>query len=161
MMDCNTCGYSVGGFCTIHHNTSPGGCQDYIGEQELDSFDLKAPDFNVSFDITAKITDHYIEFEKRVFDSAFEKWGYKREDLERTLAELNQYRKIGTLEEVWEAVEKTKAAKTVIKVRKEDTKIGNITFKAGTRTHFCPDCNSPVTGSCNYCPNCGKRLERE
>lgn len=160
MMDCSTCGYGVGCFCTIHH-TVPGGCQDYISKQELASFDVKPNDLSVSFDVTAKITDQYIEFEKIAFDTAIEKWGYKRQDLERTLAELNQYRKIGTLEEVWEAVEKTKAAKTVTKVREEDTKIGNITFKAGTKTHFCPDCNKPVTGSCKYCPNCGKRLERE
>lgn len=159
MMNCSTCGYSVGGLCAIHR-TSPGGCQDYISEQELDSFDLKAPDFNVSFDITAKITDHYIEFEKRVFDSAFEKWGYKREDLERTLAELNQYRKIGTLEEVWEAVEKTKAKKCI-----EDT--------CPDHTHYkCPICGKiqmskykqgrHILGRItNNCDNCGQRLESE
>lgn len=71
----------------------------------------------------------------------------------------NEYNKIGTVEEVREAVEKRKTKKITVKVRENDLKIGHITFEVGTKTYWCPECEKPVSGSCKYCPNCGQRLE--
>lgn len=63
--------------------------------------------------------------------------------------ELNEYKKLGTLEEVCKAVEKQKE-KQVINIGKGDI------LRFGT----CPICNrriSNVEGG-NYCQNCGQRL---
>lgn len=64
-----------------------------------------------------------------------------------------------SLEMAIKSLEKQIPKKIVKKVRKEDLKIGRITFKAGTTTYWCPECNIAITGSCKYCPNCGNKLE--
>lgn len=75
----------------------------------------------------------------------------------KALEEVQEYRKLGTVEEVREAVEKTKAKKCV-----EDT--------CPDHTHYkCPTCgkiqktkyNDNTTYGCilNNCSNCGQRLE--
>lgn len=56
------------------------------------------------------------------------------------------------------ALEKQIPIKTNIKVHDKDTKIGSIIFALGTKVHYCPQCNMPVTGSNNYCGNCGQAL---
>lgn len=148
-MNCSTCGYEVGGFCTIHKNTIIGGCPDYIGKDELTNFDANNSNINVSFDANAKITDSCLELQNGVFDEVFEKREYKRADLERSLAELEQYRNIGTLEEVREAVEKTKAKKPIAK---------GINYPR----YHCPVCKNFIGWGTvgNYCIECGQKIDR-
>lgn len=57
-----------------------------------------------------------------------------------------------------EALEKQIPIKTTVKIHDKDTKIGNLIFSLGTKVHYCPRCNMPVTGSENYCRNCGQAL---
>ncbi len=43
--------------------------------------------------------------------------------------------------------------------KKENLKIGCITFKEGTKTYWCPSCKKPVTGSDDYCRWCGQSID--
>lgn len=55
-------------------------------------------------------------------------------------------------------MEKGISKKTMTEVRKMDTWIGHVVFKAGTKVHRCPRCKIFVTGSDRYCRNCGQRI---
>ncbi|MBS5300405.1 MAG: hypothetical protein KHY39_05005 [Clostridiaceae bacterium] len=55
-------------------------------------------------------------------------------------------------------MEKGISKKTMTEVRKMDTWIGRVVFKAGTKVHRCPNCKIFVTGSDRYCRNCGQRI---
>ena len=68
--------------------------------------------------------------------------------------ELLQYRQIGTLEEVREAVEKQKA--------KNPKNVGIEGYRY-TDTYRCPTCgnNFSGTGIANYCYHCGQQLNWE
>lgn len=59
-----------------------------------------------------------------------------------------------------EALEKQIPINTKVIVREEDTRIGYIVFKAGTKVHYCPKCGAPAAGSHHYCCNCGQALIR-
>lgn len=72
----------------------------------------------------------------------------------KALEEVQEYRKLGTVEEVGEAVEKTKP------MNPEITDVST-----GTKYMKCPKCklttviyNEMIVG---YCPKCGQRLESE
>lgn len=65
-----------------------------------------------------------------------------------------------SLEMAIKALEKQTPKKIVRKIMKKDLRIGRITFKAGTTTYWCPECEKAVSGSCKYCPNCGQKLYR-
>lgn len=67
------------------------------------------------------------------------------------LKELQEYRKLGTVEEVGEAVEKTKPKKII----KRSFVIPYEGMDA------CPVCKEPLGRITNYCRNCGQRLESE
>lgn len=56
------------------------------------------------------------------------------------------------------ALEKQIPVKTKVNVRGEDIRIGSVIFRAGTKVHYCPKCNTPVTGTYRYCCNCGQAL---
>lgn len=67
----------------------------------------------------------------------------------RQCEELDAYKEIGTVEEVREAVDKTKAKKIVQK------EFHDVYFCE------CPVCNNPVHERDCYCSECGQRLESE
>lgn len=74
-----------------------------------------------------------------------------REAYERDCEELEQYRKIGTVEECREAVEKQKAKKPV---------------KDKYHHNCCPNCGWIVSGEigygeefCPHCENCGQAIQ--
>lgn len=48
--------------------------------------------------------------------------------------------------------------KVIIKTIDSDLHIGRMTFRAGTHTYWCPNCNKPVTGSDIYCRHCGQAI---
>lgn len=78
---------------------------------------------------------------------------YKAKEMAiKALEETQEYRKIGTLEECRDAVEKTKPKEPEIKHLKD-----------GTKYLKCPNCklttviyNDMIVG---YCPKCGQKLE--
>lgn len=74
------------------------------------------------------------------------------------LAEIQQYRAIGTVEECREAVERRIPQKPKREVLDKDLKIGNVTFKAGTRAYLCPSCEKGITGSDAHCRWCGQAI---
>lgn len=67
----------------------------------------------------------------------------------KALEEVQEYRKIGTVEEVREAVEKTK-----VRSMKENK------FN-GIRIFQCPECDEILHEKDRYCSECGCRVERE
>lgn len=74
----------------------------------------------------------------------------EHEQLAEWLEELQEYRKLGTAEEVREAVE-----------RNQEKPITNISKGDVLRFGTCPTCNrriSTVEGG-NYCQNCGQKLD--
>ena len=56
------------------------------------------------------------------------------------------------------ALEKQIAKQIVTKVQAEDLKVGHVTFKAGTKTYYCPACNNAITLASSYCGWCGQAL---
>ena len=84
-------------------------------------------------------------------------WGLHGYDIKKVptelygaLCKLKDYEEIGTAEE---------GQKPERKIQGEDLKIGCITFKAGTKTYWCPSCKKPVTGSDDYCRWCGQSID--
>ena len=57
------------------------------------------------------------------------------------------------------ALEKQIPKQIVTKVQAEDLKVGHVTFKAGTKTYYCPDCNKAITLSDTCCRWCGQKLK--
>lgn len=49
----------------------------------------------VTLEVTAKITDEFIEFQSEAIGTAFGRWGYKKSDIEKALIELEAYKRIG------------------------------------------------------------------
>ena len=70
----------------------------------------------------------------------------------KALEEVQKYRKIGTVEECREAVEKQTAKKVI-----------PIAYNAaiGTAVGECPECRTLPLRECDcaYCPNCGQKLD--
>lgn len=102
--------------------------------------------------------DHIAKNEPNVSPILYAGRKEKAETIIQAFDELEQYRKIGTVQDCASAQEKKNQKKTHTKVQKEDVKIGNVTFKAGTKVHYCPECNMAVTGSDRYCRTCGQAL---
>ena len=46
----------------------------------------------VTLEVTAKITDEFIEFQSEAIGTAFGRWGYKKSDIEKALIELEAYK---------------------------------------------------------------------
>ena len=76
----------------------------------------------------------------------------------QALKENQEYRKLGTLEEVRETVEKQKAKKISTHVNDSDIKIGNVVFRKGTKAHKC-QCDRLVMRGYKFCPECGQRID--
>ena len=72
------------------------------------------------------------------------------------LEEIQQYRKIGTVEECREAVEKQKAKKPIpINYKDYTDKINNAEFLKDS--YLCPNCKT-VLRSGSYCSRCSQKL---
>lgn len=52
-----------------------------------------------------------------------------------------------------------RARKPETKIQNEDVKVGHVTFKAGTKTYWCPSCKKAITGTDHYCRWCGQAIE--
>lgn len=87
------------------------------------------------------------DFEKKNDNSNYE----RKIDFLKTaisaMQELQEYKKLGTLEEVREAVEKLKAKKP-----KKDCVYHH-------PTRWCEKCNRVVMSGWEYCPDCGQRID--
>ena len=57
-----------------------------------------------------------------------------------------------------ELIARTTAKKPEVMVRDEDTKIGHITFKKGTKVYKCSACGEWLTRTCKCCPKCGREV---
>ena len=85
-----------------------------------------------------------------------------RERLYGALCKLLDYEKTGlSPEEVRNAAEKQKSKRVIKKVQDTDLNIGTLTFKAGTKTYWCPICKRPITGADHYCRWCGQKIDWE
>ena len=62
------------------------------------------------------------------------------------------------MELIINALEKQIPKQIVTKVQAEDLKVGHVTFKAGTKTYYCPACNNAITLASSYCGWCGQAL---
>ena len=58
-----------------------------------------------------------------------------------------------------EAVEKQKAMKPTGFTAKENVKIGNATWRAGTTIYHCPRCYGLITIIYKHCPECGQKID--
>lgn len=75
----------------------------------------------------------------------------------QALEEVQQYRKIGTVEECREAVEKQTAKKpTLIDYKKYANFVDNADFLQDA--YWCPNCKQ-VVGSGSFCRDCGQKLD--
>lgn len=75
----------------------------------------------------------------------------------KALEEVQQYRKIGTVEECREAVEKQTAKKpTLIDYKKYANFVDNADFLQDA--YWCPNCKQ-VVGSGSFCRDCGQKLD--
>lgn len=103
----------------------------------------------------SSITDKALEIKTMCAGKALEEWGFRKEDVEKSLLELSEYRKLGTVEEVRKAVEKDTDKKVIIKPF-EPCK--------------CPTCDKELSESVGdgyykhyyylkRCPECGQRLD--
>lgn len=120
----------------------------------------------IACEVIAKANEKSIEFETKIMDVTLGRWGYCKNDIEKALTELEEYRKLGTVEEVREAVDKTKALKPKKKKMKRCydyhcAKCGkrfiskdDSGWYCGEFEKFCSDCGTPVDWS-------GQRLESE
>lgn len=73
------------------------------------------------------------------------------------MQELQQYRQTGTPEECRKAREKQTPAEIFTHTNDSDVKIGNITFRKGTKAHKC-QCGRLVMRGYKYCPECGQAI---
>lgn len=82
--------------------------------------------------------------------------------LERDLNCLKQNKalpdSIEAMELAINALEKQIPKQIVTKVQAEDLKVGHVTFKAGTKTYYCPACNNVITLASSYCGWCGQAV---
>ena len=82
--------------------------------------------------------------------------------LERDLNCLKQNKalpdSIEAMELAINALEKQIPKQIVTKVQAEDLKVGHVTFKAGTKTYYCPACNNAITLASSYCGWCGQAI---
>lgn len=107
-------------------------------------------EYNYSANIVAEITDQAIAFQEDMMGSTLERWGYHKSDVENALIELERYRKIGTMEECQEAVEKTKVKK-----------VKEICGALGEK-YESPECGSSLYDEdliAGYCKWCGQKVE--
>lgn len=99
--------------------------------------------------IIATITNKTVEFQSEVFGIALAKWGYKKEDVEKALKELSEYKRTG--------LEPGKIV--ILKERAKEKKLIKKEFR-GSEYYICPFCKEPVwNASSRFCPTCGQRLE--
>ena len=62
-------------------------------------------------------------------------------------------------EDALESMDKQEEREVVVKVQDKDVRIGNLVFKAGTKSRWCPTCDKPVSGAHTYCWNCGQKIK--
>ena len=75
------------------------------------------------------------------------------------MKELQQYKALGTLEEVRAAVEKHMEIAPKVLVSSQDTKIGNVIWGKGTKIYKCGCCKSFMFRSSKYCHECGQAID--
>lgn len=68
------------------------------------------------------------------------------------------YTVIKALEFVLNESNRKTAQKPIYLINDKDIKIGNITFKKGTRGYKCPACNDFIGYRHKYCHECGKAI---
>ena len=73
--------------------------------------------------------------------------------------ELDEYKQLGTLEEVRAAVEKHMEIAPKVLVSSQDTKIGNVIWGKGTKIYKCGCCKSFIFRSSKYCHECGQAID--
>lgn len=114
----------------------------------------------VTLEVTAKITDEFIEFQSNAIGMAFGRWGYKKSDIERALMELEKYKCTKLTPE------------KLIELKERDTaKMPEIHKNKWFNVYTCPSCNlnlinKDVAGwfcgkHYRFCPDCGQRLRWE
>ena len=62
-------------------------------------------------------------------------------------------------EKIKEAVKKQKAMKPTGFTAKENVKIGNATWRAGTTIYHCPRCYGLITIIYKHCSECGQKID--
>ncbi len=102
----------------------------------------------VTLEVTAKITDEFIEFQSEAIGTAFGRWGYKKLDIEKALIELEAYKGTAlTPEQIRELKERDTA--------KDPEEFDGHWYK-------CPTCGKYAGGlKGNFCHVCGQRLKWE
>lgn len=77
----------------------------------------------------------------------------------KTLKEIKEVRDMNDIVYcIHELIARITAKKPEVMVRDEDTKIGHITFKKGTKVYKCSLCGEWLTRTRKHCPNCGRRI---
>lgn len=64
-------------------------------------------------------------------------------------------------EELQKAREKQIPKEPAITIQKDDVKIGNATWKAGTKVHMCMSCYSWISPIWKYCAECGQSIGKD
>lgn len=65
------------------------------------------------------------------------------------------------LEDAIECMEYRVPEKTNVKIADSDILVGRVKFHKGTVLQYCPHCSIVVTGSENFCRQCGKSLNHK
>lgn len=111
----------------------------------------------VTLEVTAKITDEFIEFQSEAIGTAFGRWGYKKLDIEKALIELEAYKGTALTPE---QIQKLKERDTTKAPEESPDAFGDTIL-------ICPNCRNSVINYFNrrrppqFCMICGQRLRWE
>lgn len=117
---------------------------------------MKNKDHVYGAELTAEITENAVRFQQNVLGLALETWGYEKEEVEKSLLELERYRSIGSIEKCEEAVEIQTPKKP--DYEGDGYADGQIVYD----TWICPNCGrSYETDYEEYecCPHCGQKID--
>lgn len=90
---------------------------------------------------------------------AIENLKYRISTASKTVGKGEDGKAFEDIEMAIKALEKQIPKQIVTKVQAEDLKVGHVTFKAGAKTYYCPDCNKAITLSDTCCRWCGQKLK--